>query len=189
MHNILPSQPRNGAVLRHAADNVRRFRGEAGLSQAELAGRSGLSRRMINGLEAGTANISLANLDAIAAALHTSFVDLVRAPRSGKDDIREILWQGRAPGSHAVLLGAAPAGSMVELWNWVLAPGDHYEAKPDMPGCSEMIVVTEGELTIEFDDQRKQLARGECLIFSSAQRYVYQNHGAGAARFIRNVIN
>jgi transcriptional regulator with XRE-family HTH domain len=36
---------------------------------------------MVNGVEAGGTNISLANLDHVAAALNVAFVDLVQPPR------------------------------------------------------------------------------------------------------------
>ena len=54
------SQAEAGGVLAHLATNLRRLRLATGLSQEELARLSGLSRRMVNGVEAGGTNISLA---------------------------------------------------------------------------------------------------------------------------------
>lgn len=189
MRNILPSQETSSPALAHAAEHVRHYRQQQGLSQDELARRAGLSRRMINGLEAGSANISLANLDAIALALGVRFVDLVRPPQADNRDIRSVMWRGAGADSQAVLLGAAAAAQMVELWTWSLHAGDRYDAQPDMQGFSEMIMVTEGALHIVFDHETKQLAVGEFAIFSSAQRYAYVNPGALTTRFIRNVIS
>lgn len=199
VRNIMLSQPLSSAassaspasppVLQHVADNVRRLRTEAGLSQGALAEQAGLSRRMINGLEAGSANISLSSLDAIAGALGVTFVDLVRAPRGDNRDIQETVWQEAGGASRAVLLGAAPAGNVVELWSWVLAPGASYAANADMAGFSEMIVVTEGQLAIVFDHEVKRLAAGEFAIYSSAQRYRYCNEGEAVVRFVRNVVS
>ncbi|WP_229223840.1 helix-turn-helix domain-containing protein [Duganella sp. sic0402] len=183
------SQENSSPALAHAAENVRSYRLQQGLSQDELAKRSGLSRRMINGLEAGSANISLSNLDAIGLALGVRFVDLVRPPQADNRDIRSLMWRGTGADSQAVLLGAAPAANMVELWHWSLHAGDRYDAQPDMQGFSEMIMVTEGALHIVFEHETKQLAAGEFAIFSSAQRYAYVNPGAAATRFIRNVIS
>lgn len=183
------SQEHSSPALAHAADNVRRYRQQQGLSQDELARRAGLSRRMINGLEAGSANISLANLDAIALALAVRFVDLVRPPQADNRDIRSVMWRGAGADSQAVLLGAAPAAQMVELWTWSLQAGDRYDAQPDMQGFSEMIMVTEGALHIVFEHETRQLAIGEFAIFSSAQPYAYVNPGALTVRFVRNVIS
>ncbi|MYN29612.1 helix-turn-helix domain-containing protein [Duganella sp. CY42W] len=188
MRNILPSQETSSPALAHAAENVRHYRQQQGLSQDELARRAGLSRRMINGLEAGTANISLSNLDAIALALGVQFVDLVRPPQTDNSDIRSVMWRGASDASQAVLLGAAPAANMVELWTWALAAGDRYDAQPDQSGFSEMIVVTAGVLDIVFEHETRQLAVGEFAIFSSAQHYAYVNQGTVTAHFVRNVI-
>ncbi|WP_229262302.1 XRE family transcriptional regulator [Duganella guangzhouensis] len=185
----MPSQETSSPALAHAAENVRRYRQQQGLSQSELATRAGLSRRMINGLEAGSVNISLSNLDAIALALGVRFVDLVRPAQADNRDIRSVMWRGAGADSQAMLLGAAPAGNMVELWTWSLHPGDRYDAEPDAQGFSEMIVVTAGTLHIVFEHETRQLALGEFAIFSSAQRYAYVNPSELTVRFIRNVIS
>ena len=49
--------------------NVRRFRHAAGLSQEELALRSGLDRSFVGQVERGERNISLTNIYRLAAGL------------------------------------------------------------------------------------------------------------------------
>ncbi|MDH0665871.1 helix-turn-helix domain-containing protein, partial [Pseudomonas sp. GD03858] len=68
------------SVLQHVSQNVRRLRGDAGLSQAALAERSGVSRRMLVAIEAGEKNVSLTTLDLIAEALGVAFSTLIQAP-------------------------------------------------------------------------------------------------------------
>ena len=53
------------SVLQHVSLNVRRLRNAAGMSQSALAERSGVSRRMLVGIESGDANVSLNTLDRI----------------------------------------------------------------------------------------------------------------------------
>lgn len=189
MRNILHSQAESGKALEHLAQNLRRLRLQAGLSQEELAKRSDLSRRMVNGLEAGTANISLSNLDNVAAALGVTFVDLVRPALAEDGRIRALLWEGKNPASRALLLGAAPATRQVELWSWSLAPGDRYDAEPDGEGFHEMISVLQGELDLALPNETKVIPAGEFIVFSSAQQYSYINKGAELLRFIRNVVS
>ena len=69
MSNILHITNSDSDVLTHVGANLKRLRKAAGLSQTALADASGISRRMIAGLEAGTANISLSSLDKLAHAL------------------------------------------------------------------------------------------------------------------------
>lgn len=183
------SQAEGEGVLAHLAHNLRRLRLAAGISQDELARRSGLSRRMINGVEAGNSNISLGNLDHVADALGVEFVDLVKAPHQPLERMDMLMWQSASGASHAKLLGAAPATRQASLWWWELAPHERYDALPDSPGFSEMLYVIEGQLRIVFASEEKLLSKGDFFVFSSAQQYAYVNAGAGVARFTRNVVN
>jgi transcriptional regulator with XRE-family HTH domain len=56
--------------------NVRRLRKRAGLSQEELADRSGLHRTYVGGIERGERNPSLGNIVAIAIGLRCKFEEL-----------------------------------------------------------------------------------------------------------------
>lgn len=51
------------------AENVRFYRKAAGLSQEELANKSGLHRTYIGGIECANRNASLKSIEKIAAAL------------------------------------------------------------------------------------------------------------------------
>jgi XRE family aerobic/anaerobic benzoate catabolism transcriptional regulator len=65
------------------ARRVRRRREARGLTQAELAGRAGLSVRFLARVERGDGNISVVRLNDLAHALGTEAADLLRAPPSG----------------------------------------------------------------------------------------------------------
>lgn len=54
MSNILPTPSERPSVLVHVADNVKTHRRSAGLSQDALAKASGVSRRMLVGIEEAT---------------------------------------------------------------------------------------------------------------------------------------
>jgi len=179
----------DSAVLRNVAANLREFRKQAQLSQAALAQRSGVSRRTIINLEAGEANISLASLDHLAEALGIRFVDLVSARMVPHSKINELAWKGRGSESAAVLLGATPASHEVQLWTWSLDKAERYDAEPDPAGWSEMLLVLEGELSIEFSDSSLVLGPGEHATYASSQTYSYVNTGTGVVKFVRNVIS
>ncbi|MDH0647696.1 XRE family transcriptional regulator [Pseudomonas sp. GD03867] len=177
------------SVLQHVSQNVRRLRGDAGLSQAALAERSGVSRRMLVAIEAGEKNVSLTTLDLIAEALGVAFSTLIQAPdRRDPSRIEELAWAGEHPGSRAVLLGSSPARREVELWEWTLAPGECYASEADASGWSEQIYVTEGRLTLIIEHAQRQLDKGEFFIFPSDCRYAYRNDGEEPVRFVRNVV-
>lgn len=189
MSNILRSQDRSD-VLAHVAENLRRLRSELGVSQVALAERSGLSRRMIVGLETGEANISLSSLDKLAAALGVSFTDLVRSPSSEmRGFVDEVAWRGEKGASEARLLGSVTATTEAQLWLWRLVPGERYQAEPDPAGWYEMIYVIEGELTLERSGEFETYVAGKTVIFNSDQTYAYTNRGDGPLVFVRNVIS
>jgi transcriptional regulator with XRE-family HTH domain len=58
--------------------NAARLRKEAGLTQEQLAERSGLSQQYISGLERGRRNPTVVTLYELAGALGVSHVELVR---------------------------------------------------------------------------------------------------------------
>ncbi|MDB6033479.1 MAG: helix-turn-helix domain protein [Verrucomicrobiales bacterium] len=53
-------------------DTVKAFRSELGISQEELAGRSGLHRTYISDVERGARNVSLKTIEKLAIALEIS---------------------------------------------------------------------------------------------------------------------
>lgn len=59
------------------AQNVRRFRTDAGISQEELAVRAGLHRTYISSVERAQRNVSLENICALASALGCDPRDLL----------------------------------------------------------------------------------------------------------------
>lgn len=58
--------------------NAARIRTEKGLTQEQLAERSGLSQQYLSGLERGKRNPTIVTIYEIASALGVSHVDLVR---------------------------------------------------------------------------------------------------------------
>jgi transcriptional regulator with XRE-family HTH domain len=177
------------SVLTHVSANVRRFRVAADLSQAALADRAGISRRTVIKLESGEANISMSGLDQLADALGVTFVDLVAAPATPRTHIGEVAWRGAGADSVAILLASVPAAGEAQLWTWSLEAGDRYDAEPDPAGWHEMLLVTEGSVTIERQDGVTELGTGEHLAFSSAQKYAYVNSGADRAHIVRIVVS
>lgn len=194
MSTILHSQEESGDrsrpdVLAHVGTNLRRLRQEKDLSQSALADKSGISRRMIVGLESGEANISLSSLDRLAAALDVSFSEMVRSPDAPDNRrIGMLAWAGVHPDSHATLLGTAPAAREAELWIWSLGEGERYPAEADAGHWHEMLFVIEGTLVVETAEEAQVVEPGDYLIFSSAQPYVFSNGSTGEVRFVRNVV-
>jgi transcriptional regulator with XRE-family HTH domain len=159
------------------------------MSQGELAVSAGLSRRMIAAIENGAANVSLTTVDRLAAALGVTFTQMVRPP-SARDgaQIEALAWQGKCPGSKAVLLGAAPASRETELWLWSLGPGEIYHSEEGSEHWHEVLFVVRGELTLVRGNNVHVIKPCGFQIFSSGDPYQFQNNGNDLLQFIRSVV-
>lgn len=63
------------------AANVRKCRAQRGLSQERLADLCGLHRTYVGSVERGERNVSIDNMERIAAALDVDLPELLRAAR------------------------------------------------------------------------------------------------------------
>jgi transcriptional regulator with XRE-family HTH domain len=172
---------------------VRESRAERGWTLDQLADRSGVSRRMIVNVEAGTSNASIATLLRLASALRVSLADLVAdAPGDQRVTVsdpaeREPLWRGQAGGS-AVLLTAADTPDMLELWDWTLGPGDAYDSDAHRPGTYELLHVLTGQLTLTVGDVVHRLSAGEAASMIADVPHRYANEGRRQVRFTMTVL-
>lgn len=176
-------------ILRHVAANLKRARELAGLSQEALANLAGVSRRMITLIENGESNASLVTLEALARSLDMAFADLVRPGGSSATKAQPVeLWRGREGDSRALLLETIVGPGSVELWQWSLAPGEHYIAQPDPIGTHEILYCIVGIVQVEVDGEERRLGPGQTFSFSSHQPYGYRNPGEAVAVFVKNVV-
>lgn len=89
-------------LLRAFGARLREARQRAGFTTAELARRSGLSRRFLTDAEAGRANPSLANLAKLASALNLTLAALVDLPQRAYRGARIALVGLRGAGKTSV---------------------------------------------------------------------------------------
>ena len=172
---------------------VRTARTLRGWTLDQLAEHSGVSRRMIVNVEAGTSNASIATLLRLATALHVSLADVVSdvSPRevivvTGPAG-REPLWRGSAGGT-ALLVASADTPDMLELWDWTMQPGDEYESEAHRPGTRELLHVIAGRLQLTVDEDNRELGEGEAASFDAGVPHRYANEGKVPLRFMMTVL-
>lgn len=169
---------------------VRARRQQERLTVAQLAERSGVSRRMLTQIELGQANPSLVTVDKVARALDTDLAGLALADAPLEVltvlPVGGVVWTGQGA-SRALLHVATSASGGPELWSWVLAPGDRYRAQPDPPGSEELFLVQTGTLTIVADGAATPVSAGSAARLLSDREYAYVNDTQEVVEFVRVV--
>ena len=177
-------------LLQAISGNVRKLRKARQWSQQELADRSELSRRMVQMIERGESNVSLAVVCRLAEAFDLSFQELVGGPRPNGRPVNSVrehgmqLWHGATQGTEAIQLDSFPGNPCTEVWEWTFAPGERYAPEPIPEGTKEMIYVAEGELTLEHGSQTKVMKAFDSITFPSSREHVLVNSGPGRLRLV-----
>lgn len=169
---------------------VREARIARGLTLDQLAERSGVSRRMIVNVEAGSSSASITTLLRLATALGIALADLVSDGSAGQScevtssADRRPLWQGELGGT-AQLVAAADT---LELWEWTLQPGEAYSSEAHRPGTRELIHVLSGRLELVTAGVVHVLAPGDGASFSADVPHSYGCLGRRPVRFSMTVL-
>src|SRR4051812_112844 len=147
----------NEAALDTIAHNVRSARAAAGLSLDALAARADVSKGALVALEAARGNPNLTTLVRLADALGRSVSSLMEDTREepvpvvvAAGDVAP-LWTGPAGGTARLLL-TNPRPSPVEVWRWVLHPGERHDSHAHPPGVTETLTVVRGQMRIVLGD-------------------------------------
>jgi transcriptional regulator with XRE-family HTH domain len=168
------------------ADNVRAQRAHRGMTLDELAARSGVSRGMLVQVEQARTNPSVATLAKIGDALGVSVARLVEV--SDTPVVRVVGSSGVITFKHgegsARLLVGTDSPAILELWDWRLAPGEHYDGDAHPAGTRELLTVIDGELTLSVYGQSYHVGTDEAVLFSADRQHRYANEGDSELRFV-----
>ncbi len=172
-------------------ERVRHSRAERGWTLDELAGRSGVSRRMLVNIEQGSTNPGIATLLRVSDALGVGLPVLVDPERSAALRVTRcgdapVLWHGSSGGRGALVAGTAPP-DVVELWDWSLASGETHRSEPHATGTRELLLVLAGQVQLQVGPAGRLLGPGDSAAFHGDVPHSYANPGPGDARFALTV--
>ena len=181
----------NEATLETVARNVKAARVAAGLSLDALAGRAELSKGALVALEGARGNPNLSTLVGIADALGRSVSSLMEEAEKEAPlvvDAGEVtpLWTGPSGGTARLLL-TNPHPSPVEVWRWILHPGERYESNPHPAGVTETLTVIRGRMTFTAGDVSQRLRGRETAVFAADVPHSYEGSGRGPCELIMTV--
>jgi transcriptional regulator with XRE-family HTH domain len=163
--------------------NLRRLRGQRGLSLERLSQLSGVSRAMLGQIELGQSAPTINVLWKISSALGVPFSALISARgTSGPHVLRA---------EHAKLLrshdGTFSSRALfpfdeprrVEFYELRLQSGGVERADAHNPGTTENLVVAKGSVEIEVSGRREELEAGDAIVFEADLPHVYRNRADG----------
>jgi transcriptional regulator with XRE-family HTH domain len=180
----------NAAVGR----NVRGHRTRLAWTLDDLAARAGVSKGMLSQVEQGRTNPSVATVCRLATALGVSLASLVEAPEAPSARVVRAkeavtLWTGGHQDSAARLLVGSGTSQQVELWDVRMVPGDGYASEGHPSGTRELLLVIDGELTLELDGDPHLVGPGDAIAFAADRRHAYRNKGTTPLRYSLSVIH
>jgi len=179
------------ALARAIGERVKQERQSRSLTLDQLADAAGVSRRMLINVEQGATNPSVGTLMRISDALGVGLPSLVESPtpkpmtvtRNGQG---APLWASDA-GGKGVLVAGTESPDVVELWDWIMVPGDLHESEAHSQGTKELLHVLQGSITVQVGDQPIVLETGDALSFPGDISHSYANATAQPARFTLTV--
>jgi transcriptional regulator with XRE-family HTH domain len=167
--------------------NLRRLRGERGLSLEGLAKLSGVSRAMLGQIELGHSAPTINVLWKIARALDLPFSALISAQKAASGTrvleakkTKRLTSHDGAFSSRALFPFDEPR--RVELYELELKKGCEEVAEAHAAGTRENLVVAAGTVEITVDGVPHRLQSGDAIVFEADAPHAYKNVGDGDAR-------
>lgn len=170
---------------------IKLYRSQNKMSLDELSRLSGVSKGMLVEIEGCRANPSIALLCRLASAMNVSVADFVNvagkpaAHLINSGDI-PVLWKGKKGGSARLLAGTS-GPDMVELWEWMLYPGETFESPGHPEGTSELLHVSKGTLTLVVSDTTYIINQGSAAVARTDASHAYMNNDTGVTVFTMTV--
>lgn len=180
------------AVARTLATNLRAARLARGWRQHDLADRSGVSKGMVQQIETGRTNPSIATVARLSETLGVTVGHLVEPPeslgllsRAQDANARRCGRRGRSRAWLMINDGRAP---FLELWRFRLAPGDEVRSAGHPPGTRELLAVTAGRLVVAVGAAEFVAGAGDTLAIRGDRAHAYRNPGRESTEFTATVV-
>ena len=180
-----------GTINQAVSQRIKGYRSQKKLSLDELSRLSGVSKGMLVDIEGCKANPSIALLCKIAAAMNVSVADVVNVASEptvhliDRNDI-PVLWQGDKGGS-AKLLAGTRGPDMLELWQWVMHPGEAFTSSGHPVDTCELLFVNRGQLTLRVDGRYYVIDEGCSAVARTDTPHAYINDTHDAIEFTMTV--
>jgi transcriptional regulator with XRE-family HTH domain len=176
-----PASP--GDLTPVVGKNLRRLRGERGLSLEALSRVSGVSRAMLGQVELGQSVPTINVAWKISSALGVPFSALLSERAEGGLHVLPAAASKTLTSHDGKFISRAlfpfDERRRVEFYELTLRPGGAERAEAHNPGTTENLVVARGQVEIEVNGRRETLGVGDAIVFEADVPHVYRNLSAG----------
>lgn len=173
------------------AENLRRLRKRAGLTQAQLADAAGLPRATLASLEQPGANPGLDTLLAVAGALEAGLDELVNpSPEQRFFKVVPAQMQDyRAEDGRFLARLVSPIASKgVQISHVTIQPGTRSVGRPHPRGAQEFYYGLAGLTVLTLGDEQVTVEPGCLVQFPGHLKHVYANPGRAVAEAVSLVV-
>jgi transcriptional regulator with XRE-family HTH domain len=163
--------------------NLRRLRGERGLSLEKLSRVSGVSRAMLGQIELGQSAPTINVAWKISTALGVPFSALLSERAEGGLHVLKAADSKKLTSHDGKFVSRAlfpfDERRRVEFYELTLLPGGVEQAHAHNPGTVEYLAVSQGLLEMDVGGRREQLGAGDAIVFEADVPHVYRNLAGG----------
>lgn len=157
-------------------ERLRALRQERGLSIAQVARQTGLTKGFLSQLERDLTSVSLSALARICSALGVRFGDVLDEPPTGAVIRREGAIRWTEVGNHEDVVLSPPEEQRLNLIESRIPPGvsagDEFYT---FPADVELIYVLAGSLELRIGDELLTLTSGETFTYSPRDPHAWRN--------------
>jgi transcriptional regulator with XRE-family HTH domain len=173
--------------LEQVSRRIRHWREEAGLTQQQLATRSGVAASTVHKIEALQMIPSVAVLLKIARGLGRTPRDFISAGSGELELVHLRAEQRHRIGMSRHMLLERLTGDLVdpevEVWRVEVYPGHGFGPGRVTYDGEQVVVCDEGEVVFHVGDEEVLLRGGDSLHFKATLPHGWENRGTGPARF------
>lgn len=166
--------------LPKVGQNLRRLRNGLGLSLDEASKLTGVSKAMLGQIERGESSPTISTLWKISSGLKVNFISLLDDNRNQlvlvkKDEIHPI----EEENGKMIIYPIFPFDSKngIDVFLVELYPDCSHVSAIHKNVLEEMILVSEGTLTIQVEQEVYELNKGDSLKFGGGLNHIYMNKG------------
>lgn len=166
------------------AANLKRLRGERGLSLGKLAELSGVSKVMLSQIEKGESNPTINTLWKIAAGLQVSYTKLI----DEQIEVPLVIRKHESAlvdhdGYRVYHYSTANPARDFEFFNSELDGGARFTSEGHGVNTHEYVLVTRGEMVLLYGGEEYVLQEGDFIHFDCTQPHTYLNRGEEMTEF------